>query len=117
MIKHFLCIFWTSVCPRIKNDRGTDKVINVNLKGVSNCTQAVIDVMVNQGNGVIINFSSIVGLNSNIGQTNYAATKRSDWHDKDFGKGIREKRIWVNAVAPGFIMTPMTSNVPEKFLK
>ena len=52
-----------------------DKVINVNLKGVSNCTQAVIEVMVNQGNGVIINSSSIVGLNGNIGQTNYAATK------------------------------------------
>jgi 3-oxoacyl-[acyl-carrier protein] reductase len=53
-----------------------DKVINVNLKGVSNCTRAVIEVMVNQGNGVIINSSSIVGLNGNIGQTtNYAATK------------------------------------------
>ena len=47
-----------------------DKVINVNLKGVSNCTQAVIEVMVNQGNSVIINSSSIVGLNGNIGQTN-----------------------------------------------
>jgi 3-oxoacyl-[acyl-carrier protein] reductase len=52
-----------------------DKVINVNLKGVSNFTQAVIDVMVNQGNGVIINFSSIVGLNGNISQTNYTAPK------------------------------------------
>ena len=52
-----------------------DKVINVNLKGVSNCTQAVIEVLVNQGNGVISNSSSIVGLNGNIGQTNYAATK------------------------------------------
>ena len=52
-----------------------DKVINVNLKGVSNCTQAVIEVMVNQGNGVISNSFSVVGLNGNIGQTNYAATK------------------------------------------
>jgi len=52
-----------------------DKVINVNLKGVSNCTQAVIEVMVNQGNGVISNSFSVVGLNGNIGQTNDAATK------------------------------------------
>jgi len=52
-----------------------DKVINVNLKGVSNCTRAVIEVMVNQGNGVISNSFSVVGLNGNIGQANDAATK------------------------------------------
>ena len=51
------------------------KVINVNLKGVSNCTQAVIEVLVNQGNGVISNSFSVVGLNGNIGQANDAATK------------------------------------------
>ena len=95
-----------------------DKVINVNLKGVSNCTQAVIDVMVNQGNSVIINSSSIVGLNGNIGQTNYAATKAGlIGITKTLAKELGKKGICVNAVAPGFIMTPMTSNVPEKILE
>jgi 3-oxoacyl-[acyl-carrier protein] reductase len=95
-----------------------DKVINVNLKGVSNCTQAVIEVMVNQGNSVIINSSSIVGLNGNIGQTNYAATKAGlIGITKTLAKELGKKGIWVNAVAPGFIMTPMTSNVPEKILE
>lgn len=96
-----------------------DKVIDVNLKGVYNCAQAAAKVMAEQPEGgVILNASSVVGLYGNFGQTNYAATK---WGvigmTKTWAKELGKKKIRVNAVAPGFILTPMTEKMPENVLE
>ncbi|MCC5912114.1 MAG: 3-oxoacyl-[acyl-carrier-protein] reductase [Clostridiaceae bacterium] len=94
-----------------------DKVINVNLKGVYSCSQIVAKAMVEGGGGVILNASSVVGIYGNFGQTNYAATK---WGvigmTKTWAKELGRKGIRVNAVAPGFILTPMTEKMPDKVL-
>ncbi|MBS4008568.1 MAG: glucose 1-dehydrogenase [Clostridium sp.] len=96
-----------------------DRVLNVNLKGVFHCGQAAAAVMLEKGNGgVILNASSIVGIYGNFGQTNYAATK---WGvigiTKSWAKELGRNGIRVNAVAPGFIVTPMTNKMPEKILE
>ena len=95
-----------------------DRVIDVNLKGTYNCTRAVVDVMLTQGSGTITNASSIVGLYGNFGQTNYAATK---WAvigmAKTWAKELGPKGIRVNAVAPGFVATPILASMPEKVIK
>jgi 3-oxoacyl-[acyl-carrier protein] reductase len=94
-----------------------DKVIDVNLKGVFNCTQAVLPAMTAQGKGSIINTSSIVGVYGNVGQTNYAAAKAGlIGMTKTWAKELGRKGITVNAVAPGFTMTEMLATVPEKIL-
>ena len=94
-----------------------DRVIGVNLKGVFNCTQLVVPAMVEQGGGVILNASSVVGVYGNIGQTNYAATKSGViGMTKSWAKELGRKGIRVNAVAPGFIISDMTAKVPEKLL-
>lgn len=94
-----------------------DRVIDVNLKGVFNCTQAVVPKMIEQGKGKIISTTSVVGLYGNFGQTNYAATKAGViGMTKSWAKELARKGITANAVAPGFIMTEMTSAMPEKVL-
>ena len=94
-----------------------DKVIDVNLRGVFHCAQAVADIMVAQGGGVILNASSVVGIYGNFGQTNYAATKFGViGFTKTWSRELGPKGIRVNAVAPGFITTPMVSAMPEKVL-
>jgi 3-oxoacyl-[acyl-carrier protein] reductase len=95
-----------------------DKVIAVNLKGVFNCTQIVSPVMVQNGSGVILNATSVVGIYGNFGQTNYAATK---WGvigmTKTWAKELGKKGIRVVAVAPGFVGTPMVQKMPEKVIE
>lgn len=95
-----------------------DKVIDVNLKGTYNCAKAVIDTMLMQQSGVILNASSIVGIYGNFGQTNYAASKfavigmAKTWA-REFGRnGIR-----ANAVCPGMIETDIIKGIPDKVLQ
>jgi len=93
------------------------RVVAVNLTGVFNCTKAVAKVMRERGSGCILNASSVVGLYGNIGQTNYAATKAGViGMTKSWAKELGTKGIRVNAVAPGFIVTDMTAQVPPKVL-
>ncbi|KSU86816.1 3-oxoacyl-ACP reductase FabG [Priestia flexa] len=92
-------------------------VINVNLTGVFNCTQAVVPHMVAQGRGKIISTSSVSGVYGNVGQTNYAAAKAAVvGMTKTWAKELGRKGINVNAVAPGFIETNMVAAVPEKVI-
>ncbi|MED3762791.1 3-oxoacyl-ACP reductase FabG [Ureibacillus terrenus] len=92
-------------------------VIDVNLKGVFYCTQAVAKVMIEQGYGKIINTSSVSGVYGNIGQTNYAAAKAAIvGMTKTWAKELGKKGINVNAVAPGFTKTAMVQKMPEKIL-
>ncbi len=94
-----------------------DRVIDVNLRGVFHCAQAVSDAMVAQGSGVILNASSVVGIYGNFGQTNYAATKFGViGFTKTWSRELGPKGIRVNAVAPGFIATPILSTIPEKVI-
>ncbi|KAF4530879.1 hypothetical protein B566_EDAN018919 [Ephemera danica] len=94
-----------------------DAVIDVNLRGVFHCAQAVVDTLVLQGSGVILNASSVVGIYGNFGQTNYAASKFGViGFTKTWSRELGPKGIRVNAVAPGFVETPILDTIPEKVL-
>ena len=95
-----------------------DLVIAVNLKGVFNCTQAVAPYMIKQGSGVILNASSVVGLDGNFGQTNYVATKAGViGMTKVWARELGRYNIRVNVVAPGFIATEILKSMPEKIIE
>lgn len=95
-----------------------DLVISINLKGVFNCTQAVAPIMIKQGGGVILNATSIVGLDGNFGQTNYVASKAGViGMTKVWARELGRSNIRVNAVAPGFTATEMVAAMPEKILE
>lgn len=92
-----------------------DKVIDTNLKGVYNTSKACIKYMVKQRQGKIINISSIVGIFGNAGQVNYAAAKAGViGFTKSLAKELGSRGITVNAIAPGFVKTDMTSQLLEK---
>ena len=95
-----------------------DLVVAVNLKGVFNCTQAVVPHMIRRGRGVILNATSIVGIDGNLGQTNYIATKAGViGMTKVWARELGRHNIRVNAVAPGFTATEILSSMPDKVLK
>lgn len=94
-----------------------DLVIAVNLKGVFNCTQAVAPYMIRQGDGVILNATSVSGLDGNFGQTNYVATKAGViGMTKVWARELGRYNIRVNAVAPGPTATEMVRSMPQKIL-
>jgi len=94
-----------------------DLVVDVNLKGVFNCSQAVAPTMIKQGRGVIVNATSIVGLDGNFGQTNYVASKAGViGMTKVWARELGRYGIRVNAVAPGFVATDILMAMPRKIL-
>jgi 3-oxoacyl-[acyl-carrier protein] reductase len=95
-----------------------DDVMQVNLKSVFNFTHAVTPIMLRQRSGSIISLSSIVGVNGNAGQANYAASKAGIIaFTKSVAKELGARGIRANAIAPGFIMTEMTAALSEETLK
>lgn len=92
-----------------------EKVVDINLVGTFNVTRNAIPYMVKQKSGRIINISSVVGVSGNAGQTNYSASKAGIiGFTKSLAKEVASRNILVNAVAPGFIATDMTSVLSDQ---
>ncbi|MFL6584116.1 MAG: 3-oxoacyl-[acyl-carrier-protein] reductase [Chthoniobacterales bacterium] len=95
-----------------------DVVLNTNLRGAFNFTQSVMRAMIKQRSGRIINISSVIGLMGNAGQTNYAASKAGlIGFTKSLARELASRSITVNAIAPGMIVTDMTSGLSEEVQK
>src|SRR5207247_5773589 len=89
-----------------------DAVINTNLRGAFSVSHAVVRAMTKQRSGRIINISSVIGLMGNAGQTNYAASKAGlIGLTKSLARALASRNITVNAVAPGCVMSDMTSGL------
>ena len=96
------------------SEKDWDAVIAVNLKSVFNLTHAVQKYMLKQKSGSIINMSSVVGVSGNAGQANYSASKAGIiGFTKSIAKELGSRNIRSNAIAPGFIITDMTAQIPE----
>jgi len=95
-----------------------DKLMQINLKGVFNCTKAVVRGMMSARWGRIISISSVVGIMGNAGQSNYAASKAGIiGFTKSIAREVGSRNITANAIAPGFIKTEMTDKLPETVKK
>jgi len=102
-----------ALIPRM-SEQDWDLVIDTNLKGTFNCTKAVTRPMLKQRSGKIVNIASVMGIIGNIGQANYSASKAGIIGlTKTTAKELGSRGINVNAVAPGFIQTAMTDELPE----
>lgn len=96
------------------SEQDWDAVINTNLKGTFNCTKAVTRLMMKQRSGKIVNIASVMGLMGNPGQANYSASKAGVIAlTKTTAKELGSRGVNVNAVAPGFIQTSMTDELPD----
>jgi 3-oxoacyl-[acyl-carrier protein] reductase len=103
---------------RKMTDDQFERVIDINLKGTYNCARAVVDIMIAQGAGVILNASSVVGLYGNFGQTNYAASKFGViGMAKTWARELGRKGIRANAVCPGFVETTILKSIPPKVMQ
>lgn len=100
------------------SDEDWDKVVSVNLKGAFLCTRAVIRSMMKARYGRIVNLTSVIGLHGQAGQANYSASKAGLLGlTMSTAKELGSRGVTCNAVAPGFIETDMTHDLPEEFRK
>ena len=103
---------------RKMTDEQFERVIDINLKGTYNCARAVVDIMLAQNSGVILNASSVVGIYGNFGQSNYAASKFGVIGlAKTWARELGRKGIRANAVCPGFVETTILKSIPEKVMQ